>query len=328
MRKLYLLLTLCALAELFAALEAWRGNYLSMISVHSIAAVTAAVTLADFIGRFALLESQRRSIFPLYFFLCWIIPFGLWGLAAANLYGLLNPRLQPRTETKSIRIPELPFKPLELDSGLAFTNGGLFDVLRHSVDVEKRIKAVTAATRMRNEDAVPLLKLAMKDIVDDVRLLAFSVKDKIENDINNNIREHLRNLEESDHEANPHLHRLLAFAYWELVYLDLVEGDLRVFMLDQVVKHAQICTAAKPDTVVSVLLGRAFLQLGRLDDAQAMLLLALELGARKESVATYMAEVAFLKAEFTDIPRHLSKLPPKLRDARALRGICAKWLAA
>ena len=77
-------------------------------------------------------------------------------------------------------LPELPFRPQERDKELMFNDGGLQDVLRHAPDTEKRMAALFATRRMPPREAIPILKLALRDPADDVRLLAYSMLDKRE----------------------------------------------------------------------------------------------------------------------------------------------------
>ena len=104
-----------------------------------------------------------------------------------------------------------------------FNDGGLQDVLRHAPDTEKRMAALFATRRMPPREAIPILKLALRDPADDVRLLAYSMLDKQESEINLRIEAALRQLAaEGAHRTA--LHDALARWYWELAYLGLAQG--------------------------------------------------------------------------------------------------------
>ena len=91
-----------------------------------------------------------------------------------------------------------------------FNDGGLQDVLRHAPDTEKRMAALFATRRMPPREAIPILKLALRDPADDVRLLAYSMLDKQESEINLRIEAALRQLAVAEGAHRTALHDALA----------------------------------------------------------------------------------------------------------------------
>ncbi|MFO6383442.1 HEAT repeat domain-containing protein, partial [Pseudomonas aeruginosa] len=81
----------------------------------------------------------------------------------------------------------LPFRPKEKRLDMMFSDGGLQDVLRHAPDPNQRLTAIFATRRMPGKEAIPILKLALRDPADDVRLLAYSMLDQKESRINQRI---------------------------------------------------------------------------------------------------------------------------------------------
>lgn len=304
------------------------NNSLSMILWHIVGCAVTTLGLCLFVSTQTPLVGQARKIAPVYFTLCFLIPYAVVGLSIATLFGFLRPRVKVHQPLQLIKIPTLPFKPLEVDSGLSFTNGGMYDVLRHSVDIDKRRTAVMATTRMKDKVAVPLLKLAMRDPVDDVRLLAYSIKDKIESRINMTIRDQQIMLENPGKVDPADIHRVLAFSYWEMIYLELVEGDLRNFILGEAIKHAELCLETKADSAVNILIGRAELTRGNLDAAATALRQAVTNGARPASVASYLAEISYLRADFIAVPAALRLVPQQFKRIPSVRRLCEKWAVA
>ena len=318
------------LAEVLATLAVTgpvidSGGPLVMLAWHLVACTITTLGLCLFVSTQTELMTQARRVAPLFFSLCLLIPFAVVALALATLFGFLNPRVKKVEPLRLVPIPSLPFKPLEVDTGLAFANGGLFDVLRHSADVDKRRTAVMATTRMRDNVAVPLLKLAMRDPVDDVRLLAYSIKDKIESRINHTIREEQEKLANHKGEDPADIHRVLAFSYWEMVYLDLVEGDLRNFIIGQAIEHANLCLASKADGAVNTLIGRAELARGNYTEALAALHTAVANGSRPATVASYLAEIYYQRGDFMAVPAALTLIPKQFKSIPAVRRVCTKW---
>jgi hypothetical protein len=322
------LLTVCGIvfgwmSEVIALYYLTQGDHSVMLWWHLAAACLTAAALCNFTQTYALPGEARRAAL-LYFMLSCALPFGVMFLVIAAFYGMRNPRAKKIEAIQYNRIPPLPFKPLEIDNTLAFASGGMFDVLRHSEDDEKRLLAVTATTRMRDADAVPLLKIAMRDKVDDVRLLAYSITDKIESRLNSSIRTRLDALETSTNPTS--VHRSIAFAYWELAYLELVEGDLKTFTLNKVLEHAELTLAHDGDRSVSMLIARAQLQLNNLDVAQGTFLLARAQGAAEDVIAPFLAEIAFLRADFAAVAPHLARIGGPAREHPSLRALCDIWL--
>jgi hypothetical protein len=248
------------------------------------------------------------------------------GLAVAVIYGTLNARVQPIAEIVYTSIPRLPFKPVQVNTNLAFGSGGLYDVLRHSGDVEKRSVAVLATTRMRQKEAVPLLKLAMRDMVDDVRLLAYSIKDNIEGQLNADIKESLSALKYLDGKPASGMERKLAYLYWELVYLELAEGDVLAYLLEQAELYARRYLDALNDASVYLLLGRICLRAGNYDAARTAFEDAKTHGLAASAAAPYKAEAEFCAGNYIDVSRELVHVGEGDRAREPISPVYQYWL--
>ena len=247
------------------------------------------------------------------------------GLAAAMVIGRRSAFFKLEEPIERTGAPKLPHRPPELEKNLKFASGGLGDILRHSGDVSKRVLAVTAASRMTERDAIPFLKIAMSDTADEVRLLAFSVKDKIETSINEKIKNNLAELPNLDEADRPTVHRALAFLYWELVYLNIAEGDLRAFMLKEADEHAGQCLTRTNEASLHTLRGRIALERRLAGEAHQHFEAALAAGAQAENVATYLAEAAFIEDDFPAVRRHLEALPMHFRATAPFHALCRRW---
>jgi|GEM_PF-2848621 len=249
------------------------------------------------------------------------------GLPGVLIYGARPPKVEEQDLTMLVPTPKLPFKPLQFDSQLSFSRGGLFEVLERSSDPDKRLVAVMATTRMQPQQAIPLLKIAMRDAVDDVRLLAYSIKDKHESTINENIKELSEGLGLSGSASDTSLDgqevtqeqasafRSLAFAYWELVYLELAEGQIRLFCLEQTIEHAERALHILRDAPLAALLARAQLQRGDTQAATDALAIASEFGMQPETLAPHKAEIAFFEQRYDDIPKAMAALKDIKHDS-------------
>ena len=120
---------------------------------------------------------------------------------------------------RATAVPELPFKPRERKQELMFSDGGLQDVLRHARDPDQRLTAIFATRRMRSKEAIPILKLALRDPSDDVRLLAYSMLDQRESRINQRIEHALASMDSASTDRKIALHGELARWYLSLIHI-------------------------------------------------------------------------------------------------------------
>jgi len=303
----------------------FMGEWYSFLAAHLTSVGCSAVALASFMK---VRGTNQRGLWLLSTLTILIIPgFSFVGLPAGLVYASTPPKEVAVDLTMVVDAPSLPFKPLQFDSKLSFSRGGLFEVLERSRDAEKRLIAVMATNRMPPHQAIPLLKIAMRDSVDDVRLLAYSIKDKHESEINERIKELTDGLKASDVDnTNPitleqaSALRSLAFAYWELVYLELAEGQIKTFCLKACTEHSQRALHRILDAPVAILLARASLALGNTEAANKALDQALSFGINPQVVAPHRAEIAFSENRFDDVKSSMQELKDirfeSLRDVR------------
>ena len=274
----------------------------------------------------------RRYKFPLpwsplfIFSLAFFVPgLGAIGVVVALFPALYLPRRHKELSWDSMALPELPFRPQERGKELMFNDGGLQDVLRHAPDTEKRLTALFATRRMPAREAIPILKVALRDPADDVRLLAYSMLDKQESEINHRIETSLQQLADAEGTHKTALHDALARWYWELAYLGLAQGSVLEHVLDQAREHAEQ-TLEADNPYAHVLAGRIALEQGRLDAAKAHFDHAEAAGVGKPTLAPYRAETAFIEGRYEDVARQLSELPDAVLQRPPFVALAKYWL--
>ncbi len=335
------LLALASLTLSFAAGVATlylilAGSWTLVLASHAGGLALGGLGLAVWLREAA---CNQRGLLGLTLSMMALIPgFSMVAVPLAAAYGSRDPKLEEEDGTVTVEVPRLPFKPLAFDQSLSFSRGGLFEVLERSSDTDKQVVAVMATTRMKAKQAVPLLKVAMRDEADDVRLLAYSIKDKKESEINSKIKQLLSVLEGDDGgqtgEAGTPVsareraatERSLAFLYWELVYLDLAEGDIRDFYLNQVVTRAKASLAVTTYGPLIVLLARAYMAQEDFCSAEEALDAAEEAGVESMGLAPYRAEVAFHRGRFAEVRERLLEAGHSPHEA--LREVLDYWLKA
>lgn len=264
---------------------------------------------------------------PLFIFsLAFFVPvIGTLGVVAAIFPALYLPRKRDKQAWQAVGIPSLPYRAQAQLHKPVFADGGLQDVLRHAADPDQRLSALLATRRMPGKEAVPILKLALADPSDDVRLLAYSMLDKQESDINLHIQMALEQLVDvSSRTAGP-VHSMLARWYWELAYLGLAQGSVLEHVLNQASEHAEQGLAAGEGGELFLLAGRIALERGENERAEVLLGLAEENGMGSAQVLPFRAELAFEAGRYHEIPGLLASLPEKTRQRPPFAELVRSW---
>ncbi len=265
---------------------------------------------------------------PLFIFsLSFFVPLlGTLGMLLAVFPALYLPRRQPEQAWDAMSVPDLPFRPQDSKRELMFSDGGLKDVLRYASNPEQRLNALFATRRMPARDAVPILKLALRDPVDDVRLLAYSMLDQQESRINQRIETALQQLPAAAPQQRAALHATLARWYWELAYLGLAQGSVLEHVLNQAREHTRQAIEHGSGGEAQLLAGRIAMEQGRLDEAEEHFQLAEQAGIGAEKLLPFRAELAFVQGRYQAVVAHLAALPAELRQRPPFAELAGYWL--
>jgi tetratricopeptide (TPR) repeat protein len=265
--------------------------------------------------------------FSLFFGFCLFIPvLGLAGLLLAIWPGILLERRSSADAYQRVAVPDLPFQPLKLQSQPIYGKAGMISVLRHAQDPERRIKALIATRQMTSQEAIPILKEALRDPVDDVRLLAYSMLDAKEEEINASIRRLLERTDQASTDQQQKLHQRISNCYWELAYLGLAQGEVLRHSLAQALAHLeQALAAGAAEPALHIQRGRLLMHQQRWDDAEQAFGDAVQLGVPATGIASYLAEIAFENKNFQQVAAHLRKLGPSARKSERLAAVVTYW---
>lgn len=277
-----------------------------------------------------LLPARYRSPLPwsplFIFSMAFFVPvIGTIGVVAAIFPALYLPRKREKQVWQAVGIPDLPYRAQLQSRSPIFADGGLQDVLRHAPDPDQRLAALLATKRMPGKEAVPILKLALGDPSDDVRLLAYSMLDKQESDINLRIQIALGQLHGAPTKAAGKLHGTLARWYWELAYLGLAQGSVLEHVLNQANEHAEQGLNAGEGGELFLLAGRIALELGDVQRAEVLLTKAQEDGMGEAQILPFHAELAFESGQYHEIPGLLASLPEKTRQRPPFADLVRSW---
>lgn len=254
--------------------------------------------------------SRQRGLAAVFLFsLQFAMPFvGSIGVFIGVLLALYLPRSKREIPWQEVPIPELPFRPTDTDSQIIYTEGGLRQVLREASDPGKRLKALLASRQMPGRAGIEILREALKDPVDDVRLLAYSILDQREKALVEEAETLQKRLAEAAGGRTPkQAGRRLAQVWWETAYLGLAQGSLRQYYLEKTRDLLVTLVGSYDEPADWLLLGRVELALDHWAAARESLEVALESGARSETVLPYLAEVAFLERDYQRVRFYLAR---------------------
>ncbi len=272
-------------------------------------------------------STNKDNLFLFFFSICFFIPYlGVIGLYTAWLAGLNWPQAVTRDIYDLTKEPPLPYHPLKISEKNIYGQAGLAGVIKNAASPDKRLKAIMATRQLDDRDAVPILRLALKDPVDDIRLLAYSMLDAKEEKINSGIQAIEKTLPKSKGSTKARLHKEIANHYWELSYLGLAQGDVMNHVLNQSCDNLGIAIDLEPDDAGSCFeSGRVLLRLGRQKEAMDRFTEAMKYGISANDVLPYMAEAEFNMKNYKHVKLLLNKLPEEAKQIPSLNKITDFW---
>jgi hypothetical protein len=225
-------------------------------------------------------------------------------------------------------LPHAPDNILKKISVTQYNLGKIHGVLKSSENIEQRFRAILATRQMQDNKAIPILQIGLRDPVDEVRLLAYSMLDRKEKKINLKIHESLLDL--SNKKQNPAAtavaHQTLAESYWELSYLLLVQGHTQAHTLKSVYHHAKEALKIRSsDAELNLLYARLALKLDLYEEAAQALDQAEKHGIPLVRLAPWRAELAFATRHFEEVTRHVEAIDEMAKNNSTLAGIFKQW---
>jgi len=312
----------------FATEPAPVRSVLSYLALHALSTAVGAHGLR----RGLPVPLQRQRVRSLIFFASLLFFIPVLGLPAVT-FGLLLPLIAPRREIpestiSATPIPDLPYRALIVTSQPIYGALGLMGVIRHGADPSARVRAVMATRQLSSKLAIPILRVALRDPVDDVRLLAYALLDSKERTIYSEIKSLGARLTSEPAAGNGALHRRLAQEYWELVYLGLAQGEVLAHVIVKGLEHASSAAEALSDDAgLRLLQGRLLLASGKLDAAEEMLRRAQALGLPRERLLPYLAELAFDGRRFAEVQSLLREVSGEAKARMPLAPLVDYWEA-
>lgn len=270
------------------------------------------------------------GVMLLLFSLCFFIPvLGMLGFSLAALFSGWLPYLRDKGEFNAVAGPI--YQPAKKPQEPRFRAGRVREqLMSRESPLELRMKALLAIQHMPARHSSGVLREALGDSADDLRLLAYGMLEAKEKHLTQRIQEALVRHQKYDAEAHSEEHynaaRELAELYWELVYQNLVQGDMRSFALEQVRRFSgEALRWHVRDAGLWAISGRMRMMMGDYSGAAAAFSSAIALGFPAVRAEPYLAELAFLRRDYAAVRRLMRRIRtegrlPQLRQAGAFWG--------
>lgn len=255
-------------------------------------------------------RQPRKWVLFLLFNLSFFIPvIGLFGFAFGSLVANWLPYFRHEHQMKAVINPEYEMPKHGQETG--WRSGRVRQQISNKgTPIELRMKALLALQQMPARYSSGILREALSDSSDDLRLLAYGMLDHREKQLTHRIQQALTSYQQAQSVAERYLPaRELAELYWELVYQNLVQGDMRNFALEQVQKYATEALKEKvKDAGLWAISGRMWTMRGDYVRATGYFNLAIKQGFPLARAEPYLAELAFLRQDYQTTRRIMKNL--------------------
>ncbi len=303
-------------AESTALLLAARGEaaldtLIAFLALHAAASALIAVAIGLIFP--PAYRRPRRWVWATLFGLNFFVPvIGLFVSFVGVIAGTLFPQLLKPKVFNRVAAPEFT---ATRDYDLTRLRGGAVRarLREQSVPSKARVEALLAIGSAATPASGAVLREMLADPADDMRLLAYGLLDRREKSISEQLvreRSVLAAAEDiGDRDTARRVHHRIGQLYWELVYQDLVQGDMQRYALEQALIHTeQALDGTAADGARWLLIGRIRLKRGELREARTALAAALEHGMPRRNVLPYLAEVRFLERRYADVRKLMYEL--------------------
>jgi polysaccharide biosynthesis protein PelE len=281
--------------------------------MHFWACFVAALILPKLLS--AKYQSPKNVTAVFFFSIAFFIPLlGILGLITAIIPGLREIKNDRGLSLQYTKIRQLSDSQKNHDTQYEKESVNLENLL-HSHNPEKRMSAVYATLKLDDKDAIPLLRLALRDPVDDIRLLAYALIDRKEQRISERIENAKQNLENNLSSDTLHIYRSMANDYSEIAHLGLVEGETLNFILSNTLFYLEKGLQLYPqDRGLHFLHAKLLLKVGKLQEAYDEFKVAENLGISKQKLLLYYAEIDFKLRRYPQVKQKMKEI--KFTSAR------------
>ncbi|SNR62630.1 tetratricopeptide repeat protein [Desulfurobacterium atlanticum] len=283
-------------------------NLFFLLLIHTL----ISLILAIFTVILLLKKIERKNSFEvlknifILFVLIFLIPVG--GYFIIPFYFLI---LFPK---KGISLPnysELPIKDITMEKIKAkprkFGEAALIQFVKQKKLTNENFMLVIS--KFIHPLTVKAMKKAFASTNDEVRLYAFAVISKYENEINEKIEMLKQKLEKvKTEEEKGDIYYELANLYWDMYYLGIIDKELENFVLKETEFYIEKALEITDNPEICFLAGKIYLKKSQMELAEKFLEEAFRKGSKnlKSKVAPYLAEIYFKKKNFSKVKKLFS----------------------
>ncbi|WP_394823026.1 tetratricopeptide repeat protein [Pendulispora albinea] len=293
------------------------------------AALSALGALVHLLGAPPQVAGAKRAFLPFATAMHFFVPVvGFGGMALVLRVGLGAQRAPESSGWTAFAFEGDPIgKRVTSSKRRMVSSADLEEILRspHS-SPEKRFRTVLQTRHLPLKQAIGLLKLALKDTSDEVRLFAFSRLERFRNDLETQSRELTEKLSAADVRGKPLIHLRLAEAYWEIAYLGLAEGAVLAHALQNAQDNADAACRLRPGSApAEFLAGRIALLKREYEGAFSAFERATRAGYMRVKALPYMAECAFHQQRFDLVRTMLQEVSASGREGAQFQDVVEFW---
>lgn len=162
-----------------------------------------------------------------------------------------------------------------------------------------KLNLLSIQKKIKFKNKGKILKEALSDNDDEIRLLAFSILSKEEDSINKKIFELKETLKDASKTEHAYIYKNIGILYWESIFLEIADEELKNYYLKLSKENFLESLKLKSDHEVKFYLGRIALLEKNIDYAEKMFIKAYKLGDKR--VIPYLMEIKYNKKDFKSI---------------------------
>jgi polysaccharide biosynthesis protein PelE len=211
-----------------------------------------------------------------------------------------------------------------------FGEGSIEDLLSNGIaPTSLKMKALVSMSDNITRNNLMMIKNSLSDKDDEIRLYSFAIINRIEQGLNKSIHEKLTQFQSApENEHKVQLAEALAFLYWDMVYYELSDEDLKRYILNEVRTYAAyVLEHHATHSKINVLLGRVYLMLEEFDESEACFRTAMIQEKNALYMYPYLAEISFNKRYFNTTQTLLEKAN-SLECYHTLHPVIQQWKSA
>jgi polysaccharide biosynthesis protein PelE len=281
------------------------------------AMASAMMTPAAWVLLPAEYREPRRLVLALLFSLCFFIPvLGLGGFFLGVLMSHWWPYFRREQPYAGVSVPHYEMAKKSLEENRLRVGQVRSQLASTEAPLELRMKALMAIEHVSPRHASSVLRDALSDQADDLRLLAYGMLEGKEKKIAARIQQARDDLAvASEDTALYTANKQLAELYWELIYQGLVQGSMREYALEQVRHYSRAALRQQVrDSGLWVISGRMRLLTQDYQGALGAFSTAMVMGLPQSRAEPYLAELAFLQHRYDEVRERMQRIRAESRS--------------